>query len=337
MIPKISDIVLKIRNNSSSKLIASIFGLSNPMDNSNAHTTYSYNISGDSYNTNQITIQARTAGTSFQTYTIPLLTQSAQGVQQALNSLGFGSWFLNISGPTTIIGIKNDQIIFGDLTIATTLLPTAFTLTTIAAFSGTASLNIVTLLAATVTVDWGDGNTNTYTGTNMNPSHTYSAPGLYTISVGHSVNPSQIQVTSNASIQSISTLILETTLQVLNAVGNQFTALPTIPNNVTNIDFSFNQLTSLPVALPTLLSFLRVDFNQLTSLPVIPTLVNNILANNNQLTVAAVSNSLIQLDANGLNNGIVDLSNQTPAAPPNAGGATAAANLIGKGWTVTTD
>lgn len=57
---------------------------------------------------------------------------------------------------------------------------------------------------------------------------------------------------------------------------------------------------------------------------------------NADLSVTDVNNFLIALDANGLSGGICNLQ-QTPAAAPTGAGATAKANLIGKGWTVTTD
>ncbi len=54
------------------------------------------------------------------------------------------------------------------------------------------------------------------------------------------------------------------------------------------------------------------------------------------LSVTDVNNILIALDANGINNGNVGLK-QVPDAVPTGAGATAAANLLGKGWTVQVD
>lgn len=50
-----------------------------------------------------------------------------------------------------------------------------------------------------------------------------------------------------------------------------------------------------------------------------------------------INSILIQLDNNGLSNGEAYLQFQTPSAPPFGAGATAAASLISKGWTVITD
>lgn len=56
----------------------------------------------------------------------------------------------------------------------------------------------------------------------------------------------------------------------------------------------------------------------------------------NTLSVSEVSTVLTELDANGKQNGTVNL-NQTPDAVPNGAGDTAITSLQGKGWTVTVD
>lgn len=59
------------------------------------------------------------------------------------------------------------------------------------------------------------------------------------------------------------------------------------------------------------------------------------------LSVARVNTILQQLDANGKSGGNVNVSQYLasvyPASPPSGAGATAKTNLLGKGWTVTTD
>lgn len=57
----------------------------------------------------------------------------------------------------------------------------------------------------------------------------------------------------------------------------------------------------------------------------------------NSLPSAEVDAILQALDTAGNTNGIVNLSGQTPAAPPGAGGIAAQGNLEGNGWTVTVD
>ena len=67
----------------------------------------------------------------------------------------------------------------------------------------------------------------------------------------------------------------------------------------------------------------------------------NLILNNNALPVAVVNQILIDLDTitTGYTgySGTIDLSAQTPSAPPSGAGATAKANLTGKGFTMITD
>jgi parallel beta-helix repeat protein len=63
----------------------------------------------------------------------------------------------------------------------------------------------------------------------------------------------------------------------------------------------------------------------------------NFLFDQNFYTSGDIDSFLLGLDANGLSGGTAIMNGQSPAAPPSGTGATAKANLIGKGWTVTTD
>jgi hypothetical protein len=57
----------------------------------------------------------------------------------------------------------------------------------------------------------------------------------------------------------------------------------------------------------------------------------------NKLSVSSVNAILQFYDAANTENYVLNLSSQTPSAPPSGAGATAKDNLIAKGWTVTTD
>lgn len=97
----------------------------------------------------------------------------------------------------------------------------------------------------------------------------------------------------------------------------------------------------------------RVRFNNagLTNFPPIASLNQlentgtafaiNLILNNNALPVSVVNQILVDLDTitTGYTgySGTIDLSGQTPAAPPSGAGATAKANLTGKGFTMVTD
>lgn len=103
---------------------------------------------------------------------------------------------------------------------------------------------------------------------------------------------------------------------------------------ISTVSTTLNELGTLPASL----QILNISSNHnLAVLPTMPISLINLYAVDCILTVSAVSTALQQLDANGQINGIINLSGQTPAAIPNAGGLTAKANLITKGWTVTTD
>lgn len=66
-------------------------------------------------------------------------------------------------------------------------------------------------------------------------------------------------------------------------------------------------------------------------------LLEDLAAFNNVLTTANVNSILAALVATGISGGNVNISGQTPAAPPTGQGITDAADLVTDGWTVTTD
>lgn len=82
----------------------------------------------------------------------------------------------------------------------------------------------------------------------------------------------------------------------------------------------------------------RIYSCDLTSLSVVNTQPIILLDGHiNLLSVAQVDSILIALDGNGLPGGLVDLSGQTPPAPPSAPGMAAVISLLGNGWTVIVD
>lgn len=79
------------------------------------------------------------------------------------------------------------------------------------------------------------------------------------------------------------------------------------------------------------------NFPNLTTIATLPSGVNNLVVLSCALTVAQVNKILTTLDANGLSDGIVEISGQTPAAAPTGAGAAAVTSLEAKGWIVSTD
>lgn len=115
----------------------------------------------------------------------------------------------------------------------------------------------------------------------------------------------------------------------------------TVGNNLSLLEFfrvNNNNLTSVDISnFPSLVS-LWIYVNPITSIDVSNSPhLNSVFIDRCNIGVTDVSNLLIQLDNNGLSNGICHTENQTPAAIPNAGGQTAKTNLEGKGWVVVVD
>jgi hypothetical protein len=165
-------------------------------------------------------------------------------------------------------------------------------------------------------VDWGDGNIETIfiDNTLATISHTYNTTGNYTVKFS---KVKGINVISNYDI-------------------NQ--PLPiSIDNKITDTDFTKMKDIYVISFYDSLLTSL--DITGLTKLA-------GLNLNKNTLTVESVNTILSTFDSFDTtftppaDYGIVDLSNQNPAAPPSVGppnGITSKANLISRGWTVNTD
>lgn len=109
---------LVLRNNTSSVVKANILGgTTNLKDNANSNISYTYNLAGETFSSTYITIEYRRVGaTVYQTANLALLQQNLQGVVNALNQLGIGTWFS--SGNSVIT--YNDNYQFGSLFVSAT-------------------------------------------------------------------------------------------------------------------------------------------------------------------------------------------------------------------------
>jgi hypothetical protein len=115
---------------------------------------------------------------------------------------------------------------------------------------------------------------------------------------------------------------------------------------LTRVLVNSNSITSLNLTHNPVLTYLDVRANSLVALdttqnPLLGTgAPNTIWATGNQLTVDAVNRILVNAVATGAPAGNINISSQTPAAPPSHGppdGITAKATLIARGWGITTD
>lgn len=116
-------------------------------------------------------------------------------------------------------------------------------------------------------------------------------------------------------------------------------------NNLSAIDLSGNtslsivglnnnSLTSFDASALVDLTTLYLNNNSLLAITIANPLVSWLVASGNALDEASVDGVLVQLVANGLSSGHVDLSGGTNS-PPSATGLAAKATLEGLGWTVT--
>lgn len=108
-----------------------------------------------------------------------------------------------------------------------------------------------------------------------------------------------------------------------------------------SLEISVTNATSMTIASLPDLGYIDVSDCALTSVS-----ISNCVAlvelyfNFNQLSSAQVNQILYQLSTNAIDDGVVVLNNQTPAAPPTTGppdGVAAKATLEGRGWTVSVD
>jgi hypothetical protein len=88
-------------------------------DISNQTTEYRWNVTGLSFSgENRVSVQYRANSINdFSTFVAPLKTLSVQGVVDALNTLGIGSFFTFISGGSTFISNYDNNYVFGVLNI----------------------------------------------------------------------------------------------------------------------------------------------------------------------------------------------------------------------------
>lgn len=113
-------ISLAIQNNTNATIPISIMGNpSNLADISNQTREFKWNLTGFTFTTeNQVSIDYRpNTFVDFTTYNAPLLALNIQGVLDALNELGIGSFFTYTSGGSTYISNYNNDYVFGDLNI----------------------------------------------------------------------------------------------------------------------------------------------------------------------------------------------------------------------------
>src|SRR5690606_20376817 len=161
----------------------------------------------------------------------------------------------------------------------------------------------------------------------------------------------QLRLYNNSLTGSIPDFTNLPNLQQLHLYNNSLTG--SIPDftNLPNLQYLYLQGNSLTGGIPDIgtnhpaLITCRLQNNQLSGLDTpwsISATTTEFRADGNALTTAAhINEILVRADAAGAVNGLLNVSGGTNAAPDGSSGGfdglTARANLIGKGWTVTTN
>lgn len=229
-------------------------------------------------------------------------------------------------------------------------------------YPGSESLELEDL----ATIDWGDGTVEQVDLLAATPAHDYAVAGIFEMKIMFA-NPdviSAIQFVGQAPLKSIEYVQGSfNALATIVATGGfqlesvNLTGLSVGPANFI-LDLFNNILASFDaVNLPDTTGELRLYNNNLTTIDLgtfpgtIVDLSENLLTSItgatlgmsdlnvsvNNLSTAEVNTILQKLDTNGSTGGDINSFDQSPAAPPSGAGITAASNLTGKGWTVTTD
>lgn len=189
---------------------------------------------------------------------------------------------------------------------------------------------------AKVFVDYGD---NTSATVSTATTHTYADNKIRKITLGFLLKDSlnSLSITSHGKVNKIWG-VLPFTISTFKCNTQALTAAPALPAELHTLEIKSNLLTLVP-ELPPIVVTVKLDSNVITAFDVqdIPVTVVYLDLSSNLLPVAVVNYVLQKLDTNGASNGTVIINNQTPAAAPTGAGATAKTNLLGKGWTVTTD
>jgi len=193
-----------------------------------------------------------------------------------------------------------------------------------------------------MTINWGDGNTTTYNGSNYyTPTYTYSTPNTeYNVTIEFNDNSIITYIVIAGGLcTSIDNLKILTNLNNLILENNKLTTLDLTNNSqLIYLLCASNQLTTLDLSNNPSINILDLQNNQLTTLNLTGfNNLNQLYLQNNQLSSTTINNVLIGLAGNSLNGGYAYLYNQTPAACPTSLGLSAAATLQSRSWSVTYD
>lgn len=339
-------ITIAIKNNTTIVQAVQLGITPNVFSGINATTQYRWDIT--SQNLNDLTTIEVTYVLNGLTTTVSadIQSDSVDGIISALNGLGVGTFWSTTSGGSTFINTYNDFITYTNLVINNAH---NIEIEVAAIIGTTLSFELLLTSANQVFWDWGDGTIDEFNINNPFPTHTYTVAGNYTVLITIVTPTSLLLFSTNGAVMS--------EINSISFLGNVFTALQTLLiqltgitafdsaslssyTSLTSINLGGNQLATFDLSsLPNSIPNIVLTQNNISSINTssIPASLTGFFIVNNSISTSDVNSILIRLDSAGLSNGIVDTSSQSPAAPPSGAGITAKNNLIGKGWTVTTD
>jgi hypothetical protein len=216
-----------------------------------------------------------------------------------LTALGQGTWYVDEDADSgNTFYVNSNTKTYTELELTT---GSAGTITLIS----NNNVVLTTLLSFTgtsgksIVINWGDSNSDSValSATTVAKTHTYSVAGTYTITITGQVD------------------------------------------YVTLLDGSNNNLTSIVfTGTHTLLDYILLTTNQLTVFTITASMVNvtKYYLGDNAINTTNVNALLVAIDAFGTSGGQIYVDGGTNGAPSGAG-AIAKTNLLGRGWTVSTN
>ena len=166
--------------------------------------------------------------------------------------------------------------------------------------------------------------------------------GIVGIDTTNYANCSNFILTNNTIIDELDIApMINATDMVLTGMSSLRTITITAGSSYGNllVDGCTSLTTITLPALPSLSSFSADGCTKLKTLTLgnISTCLSFLCGQGTRLSTSNINTILTTIDAYGTNGGTIDISGQNPPRVPTGAGATAKANLIGRGWTVTTD
>lgn len=300
-------VTLYIKNNANANIPVDLFADPDPNSNIDAVTKYKWDLTGLSFSSSNVTSISlpyrATGGSIFSTFTYSGNISSFSQLLSILNSASIGIFYQLQSGGYTYLAVSNENYVYGNLS----LLPASsyiFIFDIDIMISSNVSVSFNFTAPTDISINWGDGTSSNFV--NQNGANTYNH--VMNAITGQMIYEIAITISASSVVSSVD----------LSAGG-------------ANVD-SIQNISSF-----TAMATIDISNNIITALPNLNAAVINLNCASNQIPSADINTALITLDSNGLLAGQFDSSGQTPSAPPTGVGITAKNNLIGKGWTVTTD